>query len=359
MTVSEVTRSREIDLGGVARRLTLPALAILLVGGALTGLTSGAASLTLGELGHAAWATLTGATATDRVAQTILLEIRLPRILLGIMVGATLAVAGVVLQALFRNPLAEPTIVGVSAGASAAAVATIVFGAAFAALGPLILYVLPVSAFVGGFAATFLVMAIARVQGRTPMMTMLLGGIAITALGGALMGLMMFLSNDEQLRSITFWMLGSLGGATWASIVPALIMMALTLTAMPMLMRNLNLILLGEREASSLGLQVDRFKNICVALVAAGVGAAVAVSGTIGFVGIVVPHLLRFIVGPDHRILLPASALGGAALLLWADVVARTLSPPAELPIGVLTALLGAPFFLWLLRRAAREGGSW
>ena len=279
--------------------------------------------------------------------------------LLGGVVGATLAVSGAVLQALFRNPLAEPSIIGVSAGAGAAAVTMIVLGTAFGAMGVVILYALPVAAFAGGFIATMIVVAIARVNGQTPMTTILLSGVAVAALGGAIMGLMMFISNEEQLRSITFWMLGSLGVATWTTILPAIAIMSVILFAMPTLTHKLNLMLLGEREAASLGLNVDRFKYACVALVAAGVGAAVAVSGTIGFVGIVVPHLLRMVVGPDHRILLPASALGGAALLLGADVVARTLAPPAELPIGVLTALLGAPFFLWLLRRAAREGSSW
>lgn len=347
------------ELKEIARGLLLPLLALLMVGAMLTAMTHGAANLTVGDIFGIFGRLLTAAPIDDQVAYAIIVEIRLPRILLGAAVGATLAVAGAVLQALFRNPLAEPSIIGVSAGAGAAAVATIVLGTAFGALGSLILYALPVAAFVGGFVATMLVVAIARVGGKTPMTTILLSGIAIAALGSALMGLMMFMSSDEQLRSITFWMLGSLGGATWAAIVPALLIMCMTLLLMPLLTHRLNLMLLGEREASSLGLNVDQFKYLCVTLVAAGVGAAVAVSGIIGFVGIVVPHLLRMIVGPDHRILLPASALGGATLLLWADVIARTLAPPAELPIGVLTALLGAPFFLWLLRRTAREGMTW
>ncbi len=359
MSILELRDRERIDLSEVLRSLALPGLGLLLAAAALTGLGGGAADIAVGDVLGILWASLVGLEAVDLVAHAIVLDIRMPRVLLGGMVGATLAVSGAVLQALFRNPLAEPSIIGVSAGAGAAAVTTIVLGTAFGAMGAIILYALPVAAFAGGFVATMIVVAIARVNGQTPMTTILLSGIAVAALGGAIMGLMMFISNDEQLRSITFWMLGSLGGATWATIVPAIAIMGVTLLAMPMLMHRLNLMLLGEREAASLGLSVDRFKYICVALVAAGVGAAVAVSGTIGFVGIVVPHLLRMVVGPDHRILLPASALGGAALLLWADVVARTLAPPAELPIGVLTALLGAPFFLWLLRRAAREGTSW
>lgn len=359
MSILDIRDRARVDLSEVMRSLALPGLALLLTAAALTGLTRGAADIALGDVLALLWSFVAGLEDTDAVSYAIVLEIRLPRVLLGGMVGATLAVSGAVLQALFRNPLAEPSIIGVSAGAGAAAVTTIVLGSAFGALSAIILYALPVAAFVGGFIATMIVVAIARVNGHTPMTTILLSGIAVAALGSAIMGLMMFISSDEQLRSITFWMLGSLGGATWTAILPAITIMSVILLAMPMLIHKLNLMLLGEREAASLGLNVDRFKYLCVALVAAGVGAAVAVSGTIGFVGIVVPHLLRMVVGPDHRMLLPASALGGAALLLWADVVARTLAPPAELPIGVLTALLGAPFFLWLLRRAAREGTSW
>lgn len=359
MSILALRDRQHLDLLEFVRALALPGLGLLLVAAVSTGLTSGAADMATWDVVSVLWGFVSGRGDVDAISRAIIMEIRMPRVLLGGMVGATLAVSGAVLQALFRNPLAEPSIIGVSAGAGAAAVTTIVLGTAFGTMGAIILYALPVAAFAGGFAATLIVVAIARVNGQTPMTTILLSGIAVAALGGAIMGLMMFISNDEQLRSITFWMLGSLGGSTWTTILPAIAIMSVILLAMPMLMHKLNLMLLGEREAASLGLNVDRFKYVCVALVAAGVGAAVAVSGTIGFVGIVVPHLLRMVVGPDHRILLPASALGGAALLLWADVVARTLAPPAELPIGVLTALLGAPFFLWLLRRASREGTSW
>lgn len=343
----------------VLRASVLPILTALVAGGIAAGLTTGAADIGLPQLLGEVWRLMTGEAALDEVNRTILFDIRAPRVVLGVFVGATLAVSGAVLQALFRNPLAEPSIIGVSAGAGAAAVATIAFGSLFAGFAAAVLYVLPLAAFAGGLAATLAVMAVARVSGQTPVLTMLLAGIAVTALGGALIGLMMFLSNDDQLRAINFWMLGSLGGATWRAIVPALAMMAGALAFIPMLTRNLNLILLGEREAASLGLKVEHFKRVAVILVAAGVGAGVAVSGMIGFVGIVVPHLLRLVIGPDHRLLLPASVLGGAALLLWADVLARSAMPPAELPIGILTALMGAPFFLWLLRRAGRDGSAW
>ena len=339
--------------------LLLLFLLMLAIAGAIAGLTLGSADLSLGVLLRECWLLVTGAEPADRIAHTVLFDIRAPRVILAVFVGATLAVSGAVLQALFRNPLAEPAVIGVSAGAGAAAVATISFGGVVAVGSAAILYLMPVSAFLGGLVATLAVMAVARVGGQTPVLTMLLAGIAVNAIGSALMGLIMFLSNDEQLRAINFWMLGSLGSATWAAIIPALLLMSLVLALVPALSRNLNLILLGEREAASLGLEVEKFKNMAVVLVAAGVGAAVAVSGMIGFVGIVVPHLLRLVLGPDHRVLLPASMLGGAALLLWADVVARALVPPSELPIGILTALLGAPFFLWLLRRAGRDGSAW
>lgn len=339
--------------------LLLPFLLTLAIAGAIAGLTLGSADLSAGVLLRECWLLVTGAEPADRIAHTVLFDIRAPRVILAVFVGATLAVSGAVLQALFRNPLAEPAVIGVSAGAGAAAVATISFGGVVAVGSAAILYLMPVSAFLGGLVATLAVMAVARVGGQTPVLTMLLAGIAVNAIGSALMGLIMFLSNDEQLRAINFWMLGSLGSATWAAIIPALLFMSLVLALVPALSRNLNLILLGEREAASLGLEVEKFKNMAVVLVAAGVGAAVAVSGMIGFVGIVVPHLLRLVLGPDHRVLLPASMLGGAALLLWADVVARALVPPSELPIGILTALLGAPFFLWLLRRAGRDGSAW
>lgn len=336
-----------------------PFLLMLVLTGIVAGLTIGAADIPLSTLLRESWLLINGSSASDGVAHTILFDVRAPRVVLAVFAGATLAVSGTVLQALFRNPLAEPSIIGVSAGAGAAAVATIAFGGFFTSMSFAIIYLMPLAAFLGGLVATLCVMAIARVGGQTPVLTMLLAGIAVTAIGGSLMGLIMFLSNDEQLRAINFWMLGSLGGATWSALVPALGLMVTTLACLPLLTRNLNLVLLGEREAASLGLNVERFKNLAVVLVAAGVGAAVAVSGMIGFVGIVVPHLLRLVIGPDHRVLLPASALGGAALLLWADVVARVLVPPAELPIGILTALLGAPFFLWLLRRAGRDGSAW
>ncbi|MCQ8781578.1 FecCD family ABC transporter permease [Mangrovibrevibacter kandeliae] len=286
----------------------------------------------------------------------IVWQIRLPRVLMGALIGATLALAGAVMQGLFRNPLADPGIVGVSSGAALGAVAMIVLGGGPLApvallLGP---YALLVAAFVGGLLATLVLYVIATRGGLTSVATMLLAGIALGAFAAALTGLMIFGSTDTQLRDITFWSLGGLGGLTWTKLfVTAPVMLAI-LVAAPVLARGLDALVLGEAEAFHLGFRVQRLKRLAIFLVAAATGAAVAVSGSIGFVGIVVPHLLRLAVGADHRFLLPASALGGGVLLVLADMGARTLVAPAELPIGIITATLGAPFFLWLLlqRRA-------
>jgi iron complex transport system permease protein len=257
------------------------------------------------------------------------------------------------MQGLFRNPLADPGLVGVSSGAALGAVATIVLGSAL--LGPLAArlgaYALPFAAFVGAFISTLALYAIATRGGRTHIATMLLAGIALGAFSGAATGLLVFTSTDQQLRDITFWSLGGLGGASWGKLAVAGPLMALVLLALPFLGRGLNVIVLGEAEAFHLGVHVQRLKFAAIFLVALATGAAVATSGVIGFVGIVVPHLLRLVMGADHRPLLPASALGGAILLLLADMVARTIAAPAELPIGILTAAIGAPFFLWMLLR--------
>lgn len=291
-----------------------------------------------------------GAQARDAL---VVLDIRLPRTLLGIVVGAALAVSGVVMQGLFRNPLADPGLVGVTSGAALAAVATIVLGTgSLAAVAPWIgFYVLPLAAFAGGLVTTTLLYGIATRNGRTSVATMLLAGIAIAALAGAATGLLVFMSDDRQLRDFTFWSLGSLAGATWDKVAVAALFLAVVLAVLPALSAGLDALLLGESEARHLGVSVQAMKRTAVFAVAAAVGASVAVAGPIGFVGIVVPHLLRLVIGPRHTGLLPASALLGGALLVSADMVARTIVAPAELPIGIVTAILGAPFFLWLLLR--------
>jgi iron complex transport system permease protein len=285
--------------------------------------------------------------------EMVLTAIRLPRVLLGIQIGAALAVSGAAMQGLFRNPLADPGLIGIGSGAALAAVAVIVLGLtlfkdAFAAFGT---FTLPAAAFIGSAVATFIVHRMSSVSGRTIVSTMLLAGIALNALMGAGTGLLTFVANDAQLRNITFWSLGSLGGATWRTVAAAAPFIAAAVFFLPRLSRALNALALGEAEAGHLGVNVERSKRLVVILAALGVGAAVALAGVIGFIGLIVPHLLRLVVGPDHRVVLPGSALLGASLLLSADLVARTLVAPAELPIGIVTAVLGAPFFLWLLVR--------
>lgn len=285
----------------------------------------------------------------------VILNIRLPRVLLGILVGAALAVSGALMQGLFRNPLADPGLVGVSAGAGLAAATTIVLGDRLLAGTGLRLpfALLPFGAFCGGLISTLALYLIATRHGRTSVATMLLAGVALGALAGAMTGLLAFISDDRQLRDLTFWSLGSLGGASWAKLVIVAPVILTLLGAVPLLARGLNALMLGEAEAYHLGLPVQRIKSLAIVLVALAVGAGVAAAGVIGFVGIVVPHLVRLVVGPDHRLLLPLSALGGATLLVGADIAARLVVAPAELPIGIVTAAIGAPFFLWLLLRRA------
>ncbi len=289
--------------------------------------------------------------------RTVVWNVRAPRVLQGLLAGALLATAGVLLQALFRNPLADPALIGVSAGAALGAVAVIVLGATWlAGLSKLMgVWTLPAAAFFGALATAALVFALARRDGVLDPTTMLLCGIAINALTGAGIGLLTYLATDEQLRNLTFWSLGSLGAATWGSLAGVSPAALLVVLVVPFLVRPLNALLLGESEALHLGVAVERLKRLSVVLAAAGAGAVVAVCGVIGFIGLVAPHMARLMAGPDHRMLLPLAALLGATLLTAGDLVARTAVRPAELPIGILTALLGAPFFLWLLRR--RSGG--
>jgi len=289
-------------------------------------------------------------SARDRI---IVYDIRLPRVVLGVLIGAALAVSGAVMQGLFRNPLADPGLVGVSAGAGLGAIVVIVLGGTF--LGPVLalfgIYTLPLAAFFGGLATTLILYRVATRRGQTSIATMLLAGIALGAMAGAFSGIMVYLADDRQLRDLTFWGLGSLAGATWTKIASAGPIIVLALIVSPFLARGLNALALGEAAAHHLGISVQRFKNVAIVSVAAATGASVAVSGGIGFVGIVVPHLLRLLIGPDNRYLLPASALLGASMLLLADAVSRTIVAPAELPIGIITAAVGGPFFLWILLR--------
>jgi iron complex transport system permease protein len=285
--------------------------------------------------------------------EATLLYIRLPRVVLGLFVGAGLGLSGAAMQGLFRNPLADPSLIGISSGAALAATFVVIIGDAIAySLPPTVqLLVFPLAAFMGALATTLIVYRLATIAGQTAVATLLLAGIAINALAQAFSGFLTFYATDTQIRSLTFWKLGSLGGATWSSVLVSAPFILIPVLFFPRLARPLNALLLGESEAGHLGFDVERVKRLVVVLVALVVGASVAVAGLIGFVGLVVPHLLRLMLGPDHRSLLPGSVLLGASLLVGADLIARTVVAPAELPIGVLTAITGAPFFLWLLLR--------
>ncbi|NQX30063.1 iron ABC transporter permease [Microbacteriaceae bacterium VKM Ac-2854] len=280
--------------------------------------------------------------------------IRFPRIVMAAVVGAALAVGGAVMQGVFRNPLAEPGVVGVSAGAALGASAVIVFG--LTVFGSL---TAPVFAFLGGLAATFIVYLTARVGRRTEVVTLVLTGIAVNAVGGAGIALFTFLGTTQQREQIVFWQLGSLNGTRWQDVAIVLPITVAGIAAAALLARRLDLLALGERQAQHLGVPIERTRIAAIVVVAGLTSAAVSLCGIIAFVGLVVPHLMRMLLGPAHRALLGTSALGGALLLVCADAVARTAVPYADLPIGMLTALVGGPFFFWLLRRARVNSGGW
>jgi len=327
--------------------VVLVALAMLLLAVSLACLGVGAVGIPPGRVFDALASVVAGQGAVPPGDALVVLQVRLPRILTGLLVGAGLATSGAIMQGLFRNPLADPGIVGVSAGAALAAAFVIVVGPRF--FGTIPFAALPAGAFCGCLAATLFLYLVATRDGRTAVATMLLAGVACGAFSWALMGFLSYRSSDQQLRDLTFWSLGSLSGSTWtkAAVTAGCILPAAL--AMPFLARGLNAFTLGEAEAFHLGLPVQRVKAVAILVVAILVGACVAAAGMIGFVGIIVPHTLRILVGADHRLLLPASALLGGTLLTGADAVARTVAAPAELPIGILTAMIGAPFFLWLL----------
>lgn len=286
------------------------------------------------------WRSLFDFGVTDS-HQRIVVNIRLPRVMLAAIVGFGLAAAGTVMQGFFRNPLADPAIIGVSSGAAV--------GAVLAITAPMLLpFGLQPAAFIGGIAAAVLVYAIATEDGRTPVATLLLAGIAIQTFLGAVISYLLLHSGDSM-RQVVYWLMGHLHASTWSEVAFAAPVTAILFIGLAFYTRDLNVLLLGEEDAHHLGVAVERTKRILLALSSAITAAGVAVSGVIGFVGLVVPHMLRLIVGPDHRILLPTAALGGASFLVMADTIARMGA--AEAPVGIVTAAIGAPFFLYLLMR--------
>ncbi len=282
---------------------------------------------------------------------TVLLEIRLPRIVLSIAVGAALGICGAAMQALFRNPLADPGLIGVAGGGALGAVVVIVLGnSLFSNFTQTIgLYALPLGAMIGCLGVCTVIYKLSNRQGQFTIITLLLAGIAVNAIVGSIIGLLTLISDDSELRELTFWTMGNLGGNHWALTLPVLICIAISLVGLYRLAKPLNLYLLGEAQAQHLGIAVAKLKKQVFFFTALSVGAAVSISGMIGFIGFVVPHLVRILIGPDHRLLFPVSMLLGASLLTLADIIARTAIIPAELPIGLVTSALGGPFFLAVL----------
>lgn len=317
------------------------------------GLASGAVSLSLAEVSVGLLDTLRGDASNQ--AAVIVGQIRLPRVLLAAVMGATLAMSGAAMQGLFRNPLADPSLIGVTAGASLGAALVIVAGGNLLQ-GYMGLTLVSAGAFGGGVLAVLFVYHLATSPNGTSVATMLLAGIAITALSGAISSLLEFFADNDMLRRISLWKMGGLDGANYPRLILASAVSIVLLLILPRYARALNALLLGESEARHLGIRVNKVKIALITWVAIGVGTSVAMVGTIAFVGLVVPHIVRMLAGPDHRHLLPASALAGAVLLVVADTLSRVLVAPTELPVGVITAIIGVPFFISLLRNRHHYG---
>ncbi|MFE9298625.1 FecCD family ABC transporter permease [Streptomyces niveus] len=354
MTATTTAPARASQPRGATWLLTAALLGVLLLL-ALLSAGLGAYDIPLGDvLSSVRHRMGIGGAALERVPESVLWNVRLPRVVLALLVGASLGCAGALMQGVFGNPLAEPGVIGISAGAAVGAVASIALGLSF--LGN---WTVTVCAFVSGLLTVLLVYAMSRSGGRTEVVTLILTGIAVNAFAGALIGLSIFFADNAQISQITFWQLGSLAQATWPKVLAVVPCALLGLAVAPFYARKLDLLALGERPARHLGVDVERLRVVLVLVVALLTAAAVAVAGIITFVGLLVPHLLRMANGPGHRFLVPGSALGGALVLVAGDLAARTVAAPAELPLGVLTALFGSPFFFWLLRRTRRRQGGW
>jgi iron complex transport system permease protein len=347
----------------VARGITLSiSLAVALVAAILLSSMVGQLPVTPAEIVGSVLRALgiqNGWAPTDRIVESTIWIVRFPRIVMGLAVGAALAVAGAVMQAIFGNPLAEPGVVGVSSGAALGAAAAIVFGGALGITTALGSWGIAVCAFAGGLLATLVVYLVSRANGRTEVVTLLLTGIAINAFAGAGLAFLLFMGDTASREQITFWQLGSLNGSLWREVAIVGPIAVLGTVAAIVLGKRYDLLALGERNARHLGINVEALRIGSIVLVALLTGVAVAFCGIIAFVGLVVPHVIRMVIGPSHRPLLVASAVGGAALLTFADLVARTVVPGADLPIGMLTSLIGGPFFFYLLYRQRKRSGGW
>ncbi|MBH0097564.1 iron ABC transporter permease [Salinibacterium sp. NSLL150] len=347
-------RSVNTTLRGLTLTLTLAAL---LLGGIVASAVLGQLPVSAAEVGGSLLRSLGFQNAwapTDSIVESTLWVVRFPRIAMAMVVGAALAVAGAVMQAIFGNPLAEPGVVGVSSGAALGAAIAIVVGVA--ALGD---SAIALFAFVGGLLATLLVYFVSRANGRTEVVTLLLTGIAVNAFAGAGLAFLLFVADSGSREQIVFWQLGSLNGSRWSEVLIVALVTAIGLVAAVVLARPFDLLALGERNARHLGVNVERLRIVSIVIVALLTGVAVAFVGIIAFVGLVVPHAMRMAIGPAHRPLIVASAVGGAVLLVLSDLLARSVVPGGDLPIGLLTSLVGGPFFFYLLFRQRRQSGGW
>jgi len=330
--------------------LWIPSLALLLAGSAVLSLGFGSAEIGLREALRAIGNALAGRPGTPAEVASVVLQIRLPRALLAILIGALLAIAGTLMQAFFRNPMAEPYLVGVSSGAALGAVLAILLGWEFRAG---VFSTVPLCAFVGALGVTALVYAINR--RRTGLQTggLLLSGIAVASAISAIVALLM-VTSERSVQQVLFWLLGSLAAARWEHLAVIAPYAAIGLVITIVLARDLDLLLWGDVTSASLGVHVERSRTLLLVAATLMAASAVAVAGVLGFVGLMVPHLARGWVGTGHRRLIPAAGLLGGLLLLWADVLARTLAAPAELPLGAVTAIVGAPFLVYLCTRGGR-----
>lgn len=358
MTVTEPTPTptrppRRRSRAAVTFAVAVTALLALAVTSAAIGQVPTTPAEVAGSIAHRIgldWGPLPAHPSGD----VTLWEVRFPRVLLAILVGAALATAGALLQGVFANPLAEPGVIGVSSGAAVGAGTVIVVGGAFVAA-----WSVAAAAFVGGLATTALVYLLSRSGGRTEVVTLVLTGVAINAFAGGLIAFLLFIASPAARDQIVFWQLGSLGGATWDAVAVVAVLTGCAVTAAVAVAPRLDLLALGESAARHLGVDVERLRRTVIVIVAILTTAGVAFTGIILFVGLIVPHVVRMLVGPGHRALIPVSAVVGAVVLLAADVAARSLVDNADLPLGMLTSLIGGPFFFWLLRRTRARSGGW